>query len=555
MTKDLQVDFSYDRLIQTAEKLIDAHNYLGALKILNKNSSINEDFGYAHLLYAQIFDDMGLYDRSINEWFKFLAHSDYIDEDDLSDAYEGLAVAYMNIGNEQFSAYYYNKLLKNSAEIDEGMRLDIMQSFLSNEENPLKFVYPPEIADCSDIISKGIEFMKEGEFKKAIEEFDKIDGKNNSYITARNYIAMSYIIDDNAQKAEEECLKILEIEPCDVHALTTLVAVKTEQKKYDESKALAERLLKLNISAPDDIFKVATVCCENGMHEEAFNLFSRLEEKMQYDCSVLYFRAISAFNCGRYESCFSAFDKLLTINPNAVTAKYFNECAHIAVRNGDTTPMSYFYRLPVEERESSVKVLAAVSSLSSAQLKKAFSEVDISDCVRWCFDESEGTGNMELQFLGGMCAIKGGLDGLTSDILLNAFVDDEVKIKMLTALGERNEDLTASTVICNVLKEVEFYRLKIGRAKRKLFIEAYATLTAHFALLDGELSKKFASATEEVYKKLETEDTLSCVQDSNTIGAVIMLYSKVKLPRLSKRSEICKYFGVNGDEISIIYGV
>ena len=555
MIKSIQVDYSFDRLMQTAEKLIDAKNFLGALKILNKNCSINEDLGYAHLLYAQIFDDIGLYERSINEWFKFLAHSDFIDEDDLTDAYEGLAVSFMNIGNDQFSAYYYNKLLKNSAEIDEDMRLDIMQSFLSNEENPLKFVYPPEIADCSDIISNGIEFMKEGDFKKAVEEFDKVDRRNKSYITARNYIAMSYIIDDKSEKAEEECLQILKIKPDDVHALTTLVAVKTEQKKHDESKALAEKLLKLDISSPDDIFKIATVCCENAMHEEAFNLFTRLEEKLPYDSSVLYFKAISAFNCGKYDKCFSAFDKLLTVNPNAVTAKYFCEAAHIAVRAGDTTPLSYFYRLPVEERESSVKILAAVGSLSPSQLKKAFSEVDISDCVRWCFDESEGVGNTELQFLGAMCAVRGGLDGLVSDILLNAFVDDEIKIKMLTMLGERNEDLTASVVICNVLKEVEFYRLKLGRTRRKPFIGAYATLTAHFALLDSELGKSFADFTEKVYNKLESEEKLGIVKNANEIAAVIMLYSKIKLPRLSRRNEICKYFGVDGNEIFDIYGV
>ena len=555
MTKDIQVDFSFDRLMQTAEKLIDAHDYLGALKILNKNSELNEDLGYAHLLYAQIFDDIGLYERSINEWFKFLAFSDFIDEDDLSDAYEGLAVGFMNIGNEQFSAYYYNKLLKNTAELDEGTRMDIMQSFLANEENPLKFVYPPEIADCSDIISNGIEYMKEGDFGRAITEFDKVDRKNKSYITARNYIAMSYIIDDKSEMAESECLEILKINPDDVHALTTLVAVKTEQKKFDESKQLAQRLLKLEISAPDDIFKVATVCCENSMHEEAFNLFTRLEEKMPYDSSVLYFKAISAFNSGKYERCFAAFDKLITLNPNAVTAKYFREAAHIAIRCGDIKPMSYFYRLPVEERESSVKILAAVSSLSSSQIKKMFNEVDISDCVRWCFDESEGTGNTELQFLGAMCAVKGGLDGLVSEILLNAFVEDEIKIKMLTALGERNEDLTVSTVICNVLKDIEFYRLKLGRAKRKHFVEAYARLTAHFSLLDRELGKSFADNTEAVYLKFETEGKLAFVKDSNELAAVIMLYSKIKLPRLSRRNEICKYFGVDSGVIYDIYGV
>ena len=555
MKDNVQVDFSFDRLVRTAEKLIDAHNYLGALKILNKNSELNEDLGYSHLLYAQIFDDMGLYDRSINEWFKFLAYSNYIDDDDLADAYEGLAVSFMNIGNEQFSAYYYNKLLKNSPDIDEGMRMDIMQSFLQTQENPLKFVYPPEIADCSEIISNGIECMKGGDFKKAIEEFNKVDSRNPSYITARNYVAMSYIIEGKPKKAEKECLEVLAINPDDVHALTTLVAVKSEQKKYEECRSLAERLIKLNVSAPDDLFKVATVCCENGMHEEAFNLFVRLEEKLPYDSSLLYFKAISAFNSGKYDKCFSAFDKLLTINPGAVTAKYFLESAHIAVRKGDTTAMSYFYRLPKEERESSVKILAAVGSMSSKQIKTAFSDIDLSDCVRWCFDESEGTGNTELQFLGGMCAVKCGLDGLVSEILLNAFIDDEIKIKMLTALGERNEDLTASVVVCNVLKEVEFYRLELGRSARRHFIEAYATLTAHFALLDGDLGKKFATATEELYDKLQNEEKLPAVKNSNELSAAIMLHSKIQLPRLTKRSEICKYFDVNGDEILNKYGV
>ena len=50
MTKNIQLDFSLDRLIQTAEKLIDNHNYLGALKILNKNAELNGDLDYAHLL-------------------------------------------------------------------------------------------------------------------------------------------------------------------------------------------------------------------------------------------------------------------------------------------------------------------------------------------------------------------------------------------------------------------------------------------------------------------------------------------------------------------------
>ncbi len=555
MSKSVRLDFSFERLIQTAEKLIEAHDYMGALKILNKNAEMNEDLGYAHLLYAQIFDDLGLYERSINEWFKFLAYSDYKSDEDLSDAYEGLAVGYMNVGNERFSAYYYNKLLGSSSDIGAEMRFDIMESFLSREENPLKFVYPPEIADYSDNISKGISLMKTGDYGKAVKEFDKVDSRNKAYITARNYAAMSYIIDDKTEKAEEVCHEILKIKPDDVHALTTLVAVKTEQKKHDESKLLAEELLKLDIKSPDDIFKIATVCCENGMHEDAFNLLEKIEDKLPYDSSVLYFKAIAAFNCGKYDKCFSAFDRLLAVNPKAVTAKYFRECARIAVNNGDTAPMSYFYRLPPNERESSVKILAAIGSLSSAQVKKAFSEVDISDCVRWCFDESEGTGNTELQFLGAICAVKGGLDGIVSDILLDAFLDDDLKIKMLTELGRFNEDRKVSVVICNTLKEFAFRHLKLGRAKRKQFIGAYSYLVSHFALLDGKLSNKLALSAEKLYLKLAEEEKLALVANSNELACAIYLNSKVKLPRMNKRGEICKFFRVNGNVIFDLYGV
>ena len=106
MNKSVSFDLSADRLVQTAENLIDSRDYLGALKILNKNAERNGDEAYVHMLYAQIFDDLGLYERSVNEWFKFIALSDDLDEEDLFDAYEGLAVGFMNLGDEHFSAFY-----------------------------------------------------------------------------------------------------------------------------------------------------------------------------------------------------------------------------------------------------------------------------------------------------------------------------------------------------------------------------------------------------------------------------------------------------------------
>ena len=90
MKNSVSFDLSSERLIQTAENLIDSHDYLNALKILNKNVERNEDEAYMHMLYAQIFDDLGLHERCINEWFKFIALSDeYDDDEDYIEEYDG----------------------------------------------------------------------------------------------------------------------------------------------------------------------------------------------------------------------------------------------------------------------------------------------------------------------------------------------------------------------------------------------------------------------------------------------------------------------------------
>lgn len=550
MSKTIEIDLSSDRLIAIAADLVEEHNYIGALKMLNKNAELNFNDEDALMLYAEIFDDIGLYEKCVNFWFRYL---DCTLSDELTEAYEGLAVAYMNLGNEHFSAYYYNMLLLDSEELDAETRGEIMNSFLSRETNPLKFVYPPEIADCSEIISEGIDKMRRGEYDEAIGEFEKVDEENPSFLSARNYIAMCNIICDKCEEAEAECLAILKKYPDSVQALTTLAAVKTEQKKSAESRELAKQLLKLDVKSTDDIYKIATVCCENKMHEEAYNLFLKLENEFAYDQSILYFKAVSAFNCGKYEESFSAFDKLLTISPDAVTARYHYAAAREAAESGNASELSYFYRLPQSERESSLKILAAFSKLNTAEAKKIFDAVDITDCVLCCFDEADGANNDELQYLAALCAVKAGLDGLVCDILLNAFLSDSLKVNILTLLGERNEENCFGVVVCHLYKRIFFRALDVGRLKRKNFVKAYSTLTAHFAIIDSDYGEKFAVTAERLYKRLEKDGRLAAASDPDALAAAIYFKSGVKEPKVT-RENLSGFFDVSDKKISDILG-
>lgn len=551
MKKTVAIDLSDDRLIAIAADLIDDHNYIGALKMLNKNAELNGNDEDSYMLYAEVFDDMGLYEKCVNGWFKYLDVSDYSDH---ADCFEGLAVNYMNLGNRHFSAYYYNKLLMETGDIDPDARETIVRDFLGEEENPLKVAYPPEKADCSDIIAEGVRLLKEGEYALAVEEFERIDERNQSYLTARNYIAMCKIIADKTEEAEQECERILDRYPDNVQAMTTLAAVKTEAGKTEEALTLAKKLLAAEVTDTDELYKIATVCCENKLHEEAYSIFSRLTgEGLSYDLSILYFKAVSAFNCGKYEECFDAFDTLLTIYPDAVTANYYYLEARGMHDRHEEKEMSYFYRMPQDQRESSLTMLAAFMRLPPSSALKLCNELDIADCVLWCFDEMEGKQGSELKNLATQAAIRARLDDIVRDILLDAFLPDELKIEGLTALAERNEDNAFGTVICNIYKRVTVRRLQIGRLKRASFVRAYARLVAHFSILDDVNGERFALAAESLYEKLEREDRLDCAKDVSALAAAIYLLSPVREVGVNETTAAA-FFGVNDQKIKKILG-
>lgn len=549
MARTFSIDLSDDRLISIAADLVDAHNYINALKMLNKNAELHGSDEDALMLYAEIFDDLGLYEKSVNGWFAYL---DATDGAELADCYEGLAIGFMNLGNEHFSAFYYNKLLLETDELDGAEREEIVKDFLSSQENPLKFVYPPALADCSDCISSGIEHMKAGEYELAIEAFDRVAEGNPKYSAARNYVAMCKIISDRTEEAEQECLNILKVRPDDVQALTTLAAVKTEEGKTEEARGLAARLLSLDVEESDEIYKIATVCCENKLHKEAYGLFCKLPEEFDYDLNVLYFKAVAAFNSGLSEECLEAFDKLVTVYPEAVTAKYYYGVAREKLKRGDTSELSYFYRLPAGIRESSLKLLAAYMRLNGTEAKKFVKEADLSECVKWCFDECEGKGG-ELQLLACHAAVKADMDDIVRNLLLNAFLDDRIKLDMLTAIAERNAFDCYGVVICNVYRRVSTRPLVIDRLKRKQFVRAYARLLAHFAILDDGYGDDFAVAAEELYMKLSYEGRLGCVKNVEVLTAAVYVLSKVRAAEIDGNG-IYDFFEVTEEQVNNLIG-
>lgn len=550
MSKTSGIDLSEDRLLAIAADRIDEHNYLDALRMLNKNAELNGNAEDSYMLYAEAFDDMGLYEKSINGWFKYIDYSFGYPDSDFSDAYEGLAVNYLNIGEEEIAAFYYNKLLvETAAELTPENRREIIDNFIVTHKSPLKIAYPPRFADYSGVIESGVNYMRRGDYENAISEFEKVDEANESYLTARNYIAMCDIINDKCDEAEQECLAVLEKYPDDVQSLTTLAAVKSQQKKIEESRAIAQKLLSVGATSTEDLYKIATVCCENRMHEEAYGLFCKIEESLPYDNTVLYFKAVSAYNSGRKRESLYAFDKLQTIYSDAVTAKFYADIVRSHLDEDDTdylnNPITYFYRLPEEERESNIEILTTFMRLSDKQVKLIINEVDFTDCIHWCFDECGDHGSLELKMLGAACAVRAAnCDDLLRDILLDAFQPDALKMQIISFIAERNVDCIYGVVICHVFRRITIPALKVGRTKRKPFIKAYALTVARLALIDPDYVYALNSSAASLYNKFSGQKTLAKIKDVQVLAAAIYINSGIHESQTDIKSA-CDFFSAD----------
>ena len=107
-SKTKKIDLSRKRIAALADKYYNEGKYIPALRLAYKELTTFGVDPDVCVRFADIYEGMGLQGSAINWWFRCL---DMSAEEDFPDIYEGLAVNYLNLGNENQAAYYYNKLI------------------------------------------------------------------------------------------------------------------------------------------------------------------------------------------------------------------------------------------------------------------------------------------------------------------------------------------------------------------------------------------------------------------------------------------------------------
>lgn len=521
--KILKMDFSRSRLRERAEKYYDEGNYLSALRFTYKELSLYGGDGETYTRLSDIYENMELYSSAVNCWFRFM---DNCSGDDLPDIYEGLAVNYLNMGNEAQSAFYYNKLIDADDTLTEEIRTNIVDAFSRGKRNDFRFVYPPAISDYSEETEQGSKALKNGDCKRAVDVLSRVPKGAPDYETARELQAVACLLSERPDEAEKICLDLLAENPDSVQAMTTLAAVYAEQNRRDESRALALRLYESAQTAPDELYKVATVCCENGLHAQALDKFLEFEKQFPYDGNMLYFKAVSAYKSGRRDLAVSALETLCTIYPDAAVAEFYLK----EIRRHESDPerypepeMTYFYRLPAGEREKRCRTLVSIGKYPRKEAEIFGALAMEEGYFRWCFDEMDGM-EYDLQYLGVAVAEHARLDSFLRDVLLDCKVSDVLKIELLRLLYLRNEENVFGVVVCNIYRDMHLSRVRLGQKKRKKFLDAYSRVASKFAVINDAYGKRVNEKTELVYRVFSEKDCWELADESADLaGAIYML--------------------------------
>ena len=531
-----KLDFAEEFLMESAEKRFEMGDYFGALTMLNRRAESFDPSADASALYADIYEALQIYPLCADAWFRFL---DTCNEADFVEGYEGLAVAFLNMGDEFQSKLY----MRRTFDAEEIPYDDL---FEKNERPHLRLVHSDDgSVEHAELLHEGLDHIRAGEFDKAKNAFNEIPPESKEFPSATGLSAMCMLLEGNVDGAAGECEKLLEYYPENIHALTTYCAVLGAKGDKERAREVGKRIAAIEIESVDDLFRAATALCETGLDEEAYKKLCILKNKVPYGDDILWFHAVAAFRTGRLEEAIESLERLTTINPRKVIAKYYLIRMR-ELRDGEegSLNLGYFYKMPEPEYKRIREDFLAADQMLREDADMLAMLPEMSDSYRMAFDQLDGRDG-ELQSLAARVAVKCRADRFVREILLDYNADEGIKLQILHDLVVRNEENSFGVVVCGFYREFFTHELNVEEDRLGIeFLNGFAEVYSKYALLGEENEEKLIAAAEDVYEALERANAPEVAEERMEIAAVI--YRQARM-RNSERSieRISKLFDAN----------
>ena len=533
------LDFSDEFMLEAVENRLQDGNYFGALKMLNKRNEMYAPSADAQALAADIYEGLELWQLAADAWFRFL---DTCNEADFGEGYEGLAVAFMNMGNDVQSALYYHRAFAEDGQLSAEGAAELGGLF-RQATAPRLHIVPDDGAPEPELLSEGLSLLRIGELEKAREKLLEIPTESSDYPSAAGLSAMCTLMLGDEERAQKECEELLNTHPENVQALTTYCAVLGARGDKEGAKKVAAKLAEIPAKGTDDLYRIATALCEAGLDDAAFEKLSLLADRLPYDENVLWFLSVAACRTGRIEESIEALETLTTIYPRKAVAMYYLERLRAQRDGEEAVTMTYYYRVPENEYETVAGFLMAAATAEEHDIRNIAQLPELNTFFRIAFDEMEGR-DEKLQALATRVAVRVRADAFLREVLLDCTLEEYVKINILHELTMRNEEDSFGVVVCNVYKEFFTHKIEIGQKKADAFMKAFSDVYSKFALLGEENEGKICAAAEDIYATLEEAGALDYCDERASLAAAIYRESRLKGGEHSL-SEIVNLFDAN----------
>ncbi len=518
-----KLDFSDSFMLESVESRLQEGNYLGALKLLNKRNRMYPPSADAQALAADIYEGLELWPQAADAWFRFL---DTCNEADFGEGYEGLAVAFMNMGNDMQSALYYHRAFAEEGQISPEGAAELGGLF-RRATGPALHIVPDDDAPQPELLAEGLTLLRGGELDKAREKFAEIPVQSSDHPSAAGLSAMCTLMLGDEEGAQRACEELLAVYPDNIQALTTYCAVLGAREDKEGARKVAEKLASLPAQSTDDLYRVATALCETGLDEPAFEKLSVLKERLPYDENILWFHAVAAYRTGNTQQAISSLEMLTTLYPRKAVAEYYLERMRSLEDGEEPFSMNYYYRVPEDEYETIAGFLLAAASVEERDVRRIAGLSQLDTFFRIAFDEMEGR-DEKLQSLAVRVAVRAHADDFLREVLLDCELEEYAKINILHELTMRNAEDSFGVVVCNVYKEFFTHKIEIGEKKAKAFLKAFADVYSKFALLSEENEGKICAAAEDVYASLEEAEALDYCDERASLAAAIYREARLK---------------------------
>lgn len=536
--KVMTIDFSEEGLLESAAERFEDGDFLGALEKLNLLCEWHGGNADVYAMYAEIYEELGQDALCADAWFRFL---DTCNEADFSEGYEGLILAFTNMGDLAHANIYLIKLIEAGDSAN-------LQSFPFLKGEPGDFLHFAHTedgkAESEFAFREGIKQLQVGDYTGAREFFSGIDPRSERASTAAGFSALSFLLEGKGENALEECKRLLKLNPDDAQMLAAYCTVLHEMGRDEEAVKTAKQIAALELTSLEDVLRAGTVMCELGLDEEAFHILGRLQELMPNALEVIWFHAVAAFRSGRLEEAISLLETYTQLNPHKEIAKHYLTLMRKRRDDPDVEiEIGYIYRLSQNIFKECLELLAESLKMSEKEAKAQGEAEDFCTALRLVLEDSAGK-NEEAILIAAQAAVKCRCDAVLRDFLLDFRLADSVKEILLRELLLRNEENSFGIVMCDVYKELFLHEIDVGLAYCDEFLFLFAEVYAKYAWTQEDNGEGLVSAAEEIYHSLEDEDEIEYLKEESAIKAVILREARVA-PYGTKLDLICDEFGAD----------